>query len=176
MNQGPAKPEHPGRDASSASALPKGRIAAVDYGTARIGVAIADSEAPIATPLVNYTRRTAALDAAFFVDLARREAIVRFVVGLPVHLDGRESQKSREARQFGGWLSALTGVEVVYFDERFTSSEALETLSAAKLTKKKRRARLDMLAAQILLTAYLERGRFDRGAAADLASPLGLDD
>jgi putative Holliday junction resolvase len=47
---------------------------------------------------------------------------------------------------------------VEYFDERFTTSEADELLGAAKLTKKQRQARRDQLAAQIILTAYLEAG------------------
>ncbi len=163
----------PATHAAASDRLPRGRLAGVDFGSVRIGVAIADSETRIATPLVNYNRRTPPLDAKFFVDLARQEAVVRFVVGLPIHLDGRESQKSREAREFGQWLTTTTGVEVVYFDERFTSAEALEYLSAAKLTKKKRRERLDKLAAQILLSGYLEAGAFD---PATTTAPRGLDD
>ena len=116
------------------------RIAGIDFGTVRIGIAVADSELKIASPYANYNCRTPPLDAAYFADFARREAIDRFVVGLPVHLDGRESQKSHEARQFGQWLGEATGVEVVYFDERFTSAEAEQHLAMAKLTKKQRRA------------------------------------
>jgi putative holliday junction resolvase len=134
------------------------RIAGIDYGTVRIGVAFADTEVGIATPLANYARRSEELDAAYFRDLAVNERVDRFVVGLPVHLDGRESQKSAEARKFGEWLGKTTGVRVEYFDERFTTSEADELLAAAKLTKKQRQARRDKLAAQILLTAYLESG------------------
>ncbi len=86
----------------------------------------------------------------------REERIARFVVGLPVHLDGGESRKSTEARAFGQWLAETTGVAVEYFDERFTSVEAEQHLLAAGLTKKQRKGRLDKLAAQIMLTAYLE--------------------
>jgi len=75
-----------------------------------------------------------------------------------VHLHGGESQKSTEARAFGKWLNEVTGVPVEFFDERFTTSEADEVLNAAKLTKKQRQARRDQLAAQIMLTAYLESG------------------
>ena len=134
------------------------RIAGIDFGTVRIGVALADTEVGIAGPFENYNRRNAALDAEYFTTLAREERIGRFVVGLPVHLDGRESQKSVDARAFGKWLGKLTGVEIEYFDERFTSAEAEQVLGAAKLTKKQRRARLDQLAAQIMLAAYLESG------------------
>ena len=79
-------------------------------------------------------------------------------MGLPVHLHGGESQKSTEARIFGNWLAATTSVPVEYFDERFTTAEAERILGMANLTKKKRQARRDQLAAQIMLTAYLEAG------------------
>ena len=134
------------------------RIAGVDYGTVRIGVALADTEVRIAGPYANYTRRTKELDAAYFARLAKDEQIGRFIVGLPVHLDGNEGQKSTEARAFGKWLGEVTGVPVEFFDERFTTAEADELLSMRKLTKKKRQARRDQLAAQIMLTAYLESG------------------
>jgi len=135
----------------------KGRIAGIDYGTVRIGIAIADARCSIASPLENYNRGGPEADRRRFERLVREEQIVRFVVGLPVHLDGRESPKSIEARAFGQWLQETTGVEVVYFDERFTTSEAQRYLAGAQLSKKKRKERLDKLAAQIMLTAYLEK-------------------
>jgi putative holliday junction resolvase len=134
------------------------RIAGIDYGTVRIGIAMADTEVGIASPVANYSRRSLPLDAHYFAALAKEEQIGRFVVGLPVHLHGGESQKSTEARAFGKWLGEVTGAPVEFFDERFTTSEADEFLNAAKLTKKKRQARRDQLAAQIMLTAYLESG------------------
>jgi putative Holliday junction resolvase len=134
------------------------RIAGIDYGTVRIGIALADTDIGIASPHANYTRRTADLDAAYFTNLAQDEQIGRFVVGLPVHLHGGESQKSTESREFGKWLTDVTGVPVEFFDERFTTFEADEVLGAARLTKKQRQARRDQLAAQIMLTAYLESG------------------
>ena len=132
------------------------RIAGIDYGTVRIGIALADTDVGIAGPYANYTRRTPELDAAYFAELAKDEQIGRFVVGLPVHLHGGESRKSTEAREFGEWLGRATGVPVEFFDERFTTAEADELLGAAKLTKKQRQVRRDQLAAQIMLTAYLE--------------------
>ena len=133
-----------------------GRIGGVDYGTVRIGLAVSDPDRTMASPLEIYTRRSAVLDASYFQQLAKEERIVLWVVGLPVHLDGRESQKSREARSFGKWLTEITALPVEFFDERFTSAHAEEILQAAELTSKRRKKRLDMLAAQIMLTAYLE--------------------
>lgn len=137
---------------------PSVRIAGIDFGTVRIGIALADTEVGIAGPYENYTRRSTGLDAQYFKQFAKEERIGRFVVGLPVHLHGGESQKSTEAREFGKWLGEQTGVSVEYFDERFTTSEADEILGSARLTKKQRQARRDQLAAQIMLTAYLESG------------------
>jgi putative pre-16S rRNA nuclease len=134
------------------------RIAGIDYGTVRIGIATADTGIGIAGPYENYNRRTPALDAEYFKQLTKEERIGRFVVGLPVHLSGSESQKSTEARAFGAWLGEATGVAVEYFDERFTTSEADELLASVKFTKKQRQARRDQLAAQIMLAAYLEAG------------------
>ena len=134
------------------------RIAGIDFGSVRIGIALADAAVGIASPFENYNRRTPALDAEYFQRLAKEEQIGRFVVGLPVHLSGNESQQSTEAREFGEWLAGVTGVTVEFFDERFTTAEADELLSSVKLTKKQRQARRDQLAAQIMLTAYLEAG------------------
>jgi len=151
-----------------------GRIAGIDYGTVRIGIAITDPSQTIASPLENYNRRNEPLDRERFQRLAKEERVACFVVGLPVHLHGGESQKSIEAREFGKWLGEATGVPVEFFDERFTSSEAEQYLAGAQLSKKKRKARLDKLAAQIMLTAYLEKQLANPGGAND--PPRGLDE
>lgn len=147
-----------------------GRVAGVDYGTVRIGIAVSDPGRSIASPLENYNRRNPELDAKRFQQLVKEEAIALFVVGLPVYLDSSESPKSLEARQFGKWLNDVTGVPVDFFDERFTSAEAENLLLDADLTKKRRKKRLDMLAAQIMLTAYLESSSHGR------QTPEALDD
>jgi putative Holliday junction resolvase len=133
-----------------------GRVAGIDYGTVRIGIALSDPRRSIASPYENYTRRGPQQDARRFQRLAAEERVTLFVVGLPVHLDGRESQKSAEARQFGRWLAEVTGLPVEFYDERFSSSQAEQFLLEADMTRKRRKKRMDMLAAQIILSAYLE--------------------
>ena len=135
-----------------------GVIAAIDYGGARIGVALSDVARTMALPHATYERRSRAADAEWFRRLASEYQVSLFVVGLPVHLDGRESQESRAARQFGQWLAAETETPCVLFDERFTTAEAEETLRGQRLTAKQRKARRDMLAAQILLGDFLASG------------------
>ncbi|MGA2033394.1 MAG: Holliday junction resolvase RuvX [Thermoguttaceae bacterium] len=153
--------------------LGTGRIAGIDFGTVRIGIAVCDPEGKIASPLESYTRRNAELDARRFRQLALEEKIVRWVVGLPVHLDGRESQKSREARRFGQWLGEQTKVPVEFFDERFTTHDAEQFLLGAELTSKQRKRRIDKLAAQIMLAAYLESSSQGRQAPEPLDDALG---
>ena len=133
-----------------------GRVAGIDFGTVRIGIALSDPDRIIASPVENYTRRTPELDAERFQRLVAEEDVKLFVVGLPVHLDGTESKKSAEARQIGRWLTEVTGVPVELFDERFTSVEAEQLLLQAEMTSKGRKRRMDMVAAQIMLAAYLE--------------------
>lgn len=140
-----------------------GRVAGIDFGTVRIGIALSNPERTIASPLENYTRRGPERDAERFRRLAADERIALFVVGLPIHLDGGESPKSIEARLFGRWLAETTSIPVEFFDERFTSREAEDFLLAADMTRKRRKKRMDMLAAQIMLSAYLEQAASQSG-------------
>lgn len=136
-----------------------GRIAGIDFGTVRIGVAITDPDRILASPFENYDRRNLSLDAQYFVDLVASERIVGFIVGLPIHTDGKESQKSTEAREFGQWLGERCSLPIEFFDERYTSAFANQILASGSMTNKKKKKRLDMLAAQIMLTAYLESSK-----------------
>ena len=140
-----------------------GRVAAIDYGTVRIGIAITDRRRTLASPLETYTRASRQADAARFACLVDEEDVRLFVVGLPVHLDGHESSKSREAQAFGRWLQETTGVPVEFFDERFSTAFATEQLAPAGFTKKRQKKRLDAVAAQVLLTAWLEASPRQRG-------------
>jgi putative Holliday junction resolvase len=145
---------------TSQAGLP-GRVAGIDYGTVRIGIAISDVNRSIASPFENYTRSGPDADRRRFQRLVKEEDIRLFVVGLPVHTSGHESQKSIEAKKFGQWLTETTGIPVEYYDERYTSQQAEMMLMQAELTSRRRKKRMDMLAAQIMLAGYLESGGGD---------------
>jgi putative Holliday junction resolvase len=152
-----------------ASSFPSaGRLAGIDFGTVRIGIALSDPDQRIASPWETYTRRGEEADANRFRALVRDEGVVGFVVGLPVHMSGDESQKSRETRVFGQWLESVTGCAVSFFDERFTTAEAREIVQLARQKGRRGKELRDQLAAQIILSGFLEAGR--RGA------PGRLDD
>jgi putative Holliday junction resolvase len=130
----------------------------VDFGTVRVGLAISDPERKIAFPLATYYRQGAGKDMIYLRQLVEDEEIGQIVVGLPVHLDGREGVKAKEARSFGKWLTGVTGLTVVYWDERFTTTQAESALWEAGLTHDQRKARRDRVAAQILLQGFLDAG------------------
>lgn len=158
-----------------ADALPpslpnSGRLAGIDFGTVRIGIAITDPEQKLASPYEIYHRTSPAAEEKYFLRFAREERICGFVVGLPVHLDGNSSRISELAIEFGRWLEKLTSLPVAWIDERFTTSAAEDLIRDANLTSKKRKALRDKLAAQILLTAFLESPRDQ------LRTIRGLDD
>jgi putative Holliday junction resolvase len=134
------------------------RILGVDYGSVRIGLAVSDADCKIAFPLATHQRQGPERDAAFFRDVVEREEIGTIVVGLPIHLSGREGKKAAEARAFGQWLGDTTGLPVAFADERFSTVEAESALWSAGLTHAKRKKRRDRVAAQMLLQAYLEAG------------------
>jgi putative Holliday junction resolvase len=135
---------------------PTGRLAGIDYGERRIGISICDPNRILASPFENYQRRGERQDTEFFQRLVADEKIVGFVIGLPVYASGNESAKSLETRRFGTWLGQLTNIPVCYVDERYTTKHAEALLQDARLTSAKRKKRRDMLAAQLILTAYLE--------------------
>ena len=134
------------------------RILAIDPGVKRLGLAISDPDRKIASPLTNYTRKDPTQDARYLLDIVTQEEVGQLVVGLPVHLSGREGVQAEAARRLGAWLATLTGLPVTYWDERFTSVEAESALWEAGLTHKQRKARRDQVAAQFILQAYLEAG------------------
>lgn len=137
---------------------PRTRILAIDPGAVRLGLAISDPDRKIASPLANYTRRDNEQDARYVKKVVADEEVGLIVVGLPVHTDGHEGVQAAKARNFGKWVEATTGITCVYYDERFSSIEAESALWSAGLTHKKRKARRDQVAAQILLQTFLDAG------------------
>jgi putative Holliday junction resolvase len=106
--------------------------------------------------LENYDRRNATLDAQWLTQLARGYQVVGLVVGLPVHMSGDEGAKAKEARKFGEWAAAATGLALTFWDERYSSAIADMHLSATNYSTKKKKARRDQIAAQVFLQRFLD--------------------
>lgn len=138
-----------------------GRLAGVDFGTVRIGIAICDPSRTWTSPLETYTRRSLDQDLKYFLKITRENQIGGWVLGLPIHCDGRESAKSTEARAFAKWLQEETERPVRFVDERYTTALAHRILREAEMTHKKRKKQVDKIAAHIILETYLESSRQD---------------
>jgi putative holliday junction resolvase len=134
------------------------RILGLDYGTRRVGAALSDPGRTIAFPVEVYVLRGAKHDAEHYRDIVAENEVDRIVIGLPLHTSGREGQLAAMARAFGDWLAAVSGRPVVYYDERYSTIEAEQRLIDAGLTRQKRKALRDQLAAQIMLQDYLDAG------------------
>ena len=132
-----------------------GRILAIDYGRKRCGVAVTDILQIAANGLP--TQRTCDLPA-FLKDYVSRESVDRIVVGLPKTMSGEPSESMRYITPFLRLLAReLPGMEVVTFDERFTSTIAHKEMIAGGVKKSVRQNRelADRTAAVIILTDYL---------------------
>lgn len=137
---------------------PRGRLLGIDFGAVRLGISICDPDRILASPLETYTRRSADLDAIYLQTLITNQKAVGLVVGLAISLDGTEGPKARECRAFGEWLRGVTGLPALYWDERFTTSLAEDSLREAGVKRDKRKGKKDRIAAQFILQAFLDAG------------------
>ncbi len=132
-----------------------GRLLGIDYGDKRIGFAISTPEQTISSAIENYTRRTSALDLKQIQNWCEEYLVQGIVIGLPIHMNGHESQKSTQCRRFAAWLFSEIGLPIALHDERCTTAVVIDQLIELDLSRKQRKKKLDMLAAQLLLESYL---------------------
>jgi putative Holliday junction resolvase len=129
------------------------RILGVDYGSKRVGLALSDQLGLGATPHDVVDRAGAEAEIAHLVS---EMEVGLVVVGLPTSLGGHEGPSAIEARNFGESLRRLTGVEVVFRDERFTSRIAEDRLVESGMRRRDRRSAVNKMAAAIILQDYLD--------------------
>lgn len=133
------------------------RILGIDYGVRRIGTAIADAETRIATPLVLVAgRNDVTRDARNVADLGQEQGAETFVVGLPLNMDGSDSEQTALTRRFAAELERLSKKPVHLQDERLSSAAAEDVLDDAGVPARKRKGLTDLIAAQKILQAYLD--------------------
>ena len=149
-------------------------VLAIDYGRTRLGLALSDESGVTSRPFATWTRTNRRRDLGRLRDLVRQESIRRIVVGLPLHLDGTPSEMSEEAKSFSLRVEKALGIPVELMDERLSSWEAKQTISAktpkrttprasSERGERNRKTPLDEVAAAIILRDYLERERSKSG-------------
>jgi putative Holliday junction resolvase len=136
-----------------------GKLLALDVGMARIGVAVSDPLWLAARPLTVIRRRSRNEDFRLLADLVEREEVVAVICGLPLNLDGSESDQSATTRKWAQRLAfALRSilarpVPVIFWDERFSTFAAQEILADDD------RIAEDAAAAAVILQGYLDAQR-----------------
>ena len=132
------------------------RTLGIDYGTKRFGLALSDPMGIVATGLPTWERKEAEQDLAHLRNTVEAKEVERVVVGLPRHMNGSLGPEAEEVLQFVEDLRREVTVPVITWDERLTSVQADRAMLEGNLTRKKRRQRVDRLAAQLLLQNYLD--------------------
>lgn len=132
-----------------------GRIAALDYGRARIGIAISDEGKFLARPLVCIPN-TKQVYQLLLKELSKYGQIDTLVLGLPLQLNGQEAEMAKEVRLFAEQLKKHLSLPLLFWDERLSSAQADRTLKEAGLSRKKRALLSDTVSAAVILQSYLD--------------------
>lgn len=130
------------------------RFLAIDHGDKRTGLAICDASERVVSPLT-------VLEGAENSPTGIRRALESYrldavVIGLPYNMDGTEGPRAAKVRRFSEELKKSLPLPILFFDERLSSFEAQEKLAAMELTRKKRKKRMDAVAAAAILEGFLE--------------------
>jgi putative Holliday junction resolvase len=133
------------------------RVLGVDYGTTRIGLSVSDPLGILARPLETLANNEGTWTK--LRELVTEKGIRLVVVGMPYNLKGEKGQQAKAVELFVGRLKRELSVEVVVWDERFTSTIAQRTLLSMGTTRKQRRTdkgRVDAMAAAVMLQSFLD--------------------
>ena len=139
------------------------RIVGLDFGIARIGIALSDPRKIIATPLSTLKAEKKSVDTAKkLIDELNNHAslnkytIEKIIIGMPLLLSGKKGLLADEVSHFIELMQQLTGVPIQIWDERLTTAQAERSLRESSLTRKKRSKVVDSVAAIIILQNFLE--------------------
>ncbi len=130
------------------------RLMGMDYGEKRIGIALSDPMRIISKPykvLVN--------DESFFQNLEqiiKEENVGEIILGLPINIAGDDTKKTLEVRNFKIKIEEKINLEVTFWDERYTSTEANELLKKMGYSPQEGRKVIDKIAASLILKDFME--------------------
>lgn len=142
----------------------------VDVGSVRVGVALCDPDALLATPLRTVPRDPNAVsDTSSIAQEARERGVLEIVVGLPRSMDGTERAAAATAREWAVALNERTpGVPVRLVDERLSTVDAQRALHAAGRTARSSRSVIDQQAAAVILQSALDAERLSGNAPGEV--------
>ncbi|MBE2250362.1 MAG: Holliday junction resolvase RuvX [Myxococcus sp.] len=132
------------------------RAMGLDVGTKTVGVAVADELGITAQPITVVRRSNLKADLAELMRLAADRSVDRFVLGLPLNMDGSEGPRAAATRKFGDALAKASNLLIIYQDERLTTVAAERSLLEADVSRQKRREVIDQVAASLILQGWLD--------------------
>jgi len=135
------------------------RILGLDYGEKRLGLAISDEMGITAQGLPTLTRKGLEKDLAALEKVIRQFGVDRIVIGYPLRLNGTEGIQCEKVNRFAGVLEKRFSIPILKWDETLTTSQAEEILTEVRVSRKKRKAVVDKLAAMIILQDYLDHSK-----------------
>lgn len=129
----------------------------IDFGIKRVGLALMDEAALFAYPVDAITRSTRQQLFDDLLEIVEKESVSHIAIGLPLGMDGQETDTTRQARNFADSLERKVpgAVSIDLMDERLTSMEAKDQLREAGTKSKKMKGKLDSQAAVIILETWL---------------------
>jgi putative Holliday junction resolvase len=132
------------------------RIIALDYGNRRIGVAISDPSQMIALPLETLEHKNLISTVQRLAGLIQDYHVDKIVLGYPLSLRGGKTAYTRKVEHFGKKIEVNLGLPVIFWDERFSSVQAQRAMVAMNEKPSRNKAKIDQLAAVLILQNYLE--------------------
>ncbi|MDD2921556.1 MAG: Holliday junction resolvase RuvX [Anaerolineales bacterium] len=135
------------------------RILSVDHGEKRIGLALSDETATIASPLKVVEHISRAIDAAQVAEIAAQNNVALIVVGQSFDDEGAPNPAGRRAARFADELKNQTNIPIEMWDESFSTQEARSARIQLGVSRKKRAGHQDAFAAVVILQSYLESRR-----------------
>jgi putative Holliday junction resolvase len=133
------------------------RILGIDYGEKRVGLAISSPVVSIAQGLPTIERVDGRDYLEELADIIKEKEVDEIVVGLPKNMNGTIGEKAEEVLQFVETLKSKFNLPIHTVDERLTTVRAHRAMTGAKMSKKGKKKRVDMIAAQFILQAYLDQ-------------------
>lgn len=132
------------------------RLMGIDLGTKTIGLALSDVERRLATPFETLKRNKFSADAAQLLARADKFDVAGFVIGLPLNMDGSEGPRVQSTRAFVRNLKQLTPRPFFFWDERLSTAAVTRALIEQDVSRAKRAAVVDKMAAAYILQGALD--------------------
>lgn len=132
------------------------RILGIDYGDARIGLALSDELKILASPLETYKSQSMRKDIDYVAEIAKKYNCEKIVLGLPLNMNGSEGPRADKTRAFGRNLEKVTQLPIIFKDERLTTVQVERAFDEGNLRKDKRKQIVDRNAAVLILQSYLD--------------------